>query len=134
MFPDETSSDDDPVARDPGVPATASPSADAAGEATVAARHACALFADRRRRGDRRRRAFLHSERSALRRADVERVGLLSERGAQTMSTRILDRGGAFDQAALAAVRDEVARIAETRGVLEVALVLPGGGRGHHRR
>ena len=127
MFPDETSSDDDPVARDPGVPATAFPPEDAADEATVAARHACALFLTGLVAAIGVVAAFLQSERSALRRADVERVGLLSERGAQTMSTRILDRGGAFDQAALAVVRDEVARIAETRGVLEVALVLPGG-------
>lgn len=128
MSPDETSSNEDPASRDPGAPAMASPSADSVGEATVAARHAFALFATGVLAALGVVVAFLHSERSALRRADVERVGLLSERGAQTIATRILDRGGAFDEAAVIAVQDEVARIAEARGVLQVALVLPGEG------
>ncbi|MEC8510970.1 MAG: response regulator [Planctomycetota bacterium] len=127
MSLDETSSNDDPAARDRGAPAPALASADPSDEASVAVRHACALFATGLLVAFCVVAVFLQSERSALRRADVERVGLLSERGVQTIATRILDRGGAFDEAAMAVVRDEVARIAEARGVLEVALVLPGG-------
>ncbi|MEE2939012.1 MAG: response regulator [Planctomycetota bacterium] len=128
MFPDETSSNDDPAARVRGATAPAPPSVDAADEATVSARHAFALFVTGLLAALGVVAALLHSERSALRRADVERVGLLSERGAQAIATRVLDRGGVLDEAAMVAVRDEVARIAEMRGVLQVALVLPGGG------
>ena len=70
---------------------------------------------------------FLHSERSALRRADADVIGMLTERSAESIAVRMDDRDGRLDRAAFSMLQDEVARLAEARGVRQVALVFEGG-------
>lgn len=70
---------------------------------------------------------FLQSERSALRRADADVIGMLIERSAESIAVRMDDRGGRLDRDAFSMLQDEVARLAEARGVRQVALVLEGG-------
>lgn len=70
---------------------------------------------------------FLHSERSALRRADADVIGMLTERSAESITVRMDDRDGRLDRAAFSMLQDEVARLAEARGVRQVALLLEGG-------
>lgn len=71
--------------------------------------------------------AFLHAERSALRRTDADALGLAAERTVKALSDRLARRPQGLDDVSFEILREEVARLSEERGVIQAALVVEGG-------
>ncbi|MEL6904408.1 MAG: ATP-binding protein, partial [Planctomycetota bacterium] len=71
--------------------------------------------------------AFHVSERSAVRRADADALGLVVDRTADHLAARVTDRGAALDTETFSMLQSEIVRLAEVRGVQQAALVFERG-------